>query len=450
MLDRPNTIPKTLQINAELPKPKSLSGATLDDWLAFIEKSHPSEIELGLDRIRLVYERLGLKGKIPKVVTVAGTNGKGTTTHCLDAIARHHGLKTGLYTSPHLINYNERVSICGEPVTDQMLVEGFEDVQRAQRDIKLTYFEYGTLCALSIFAKNDLDLMILEVGLGGRLDAVNVVDPDIAAISSIGLDHCDWLGSSRDQIGIEKAGIIRPGIPVVCTERDLPDSVEKLFKITQSKVQQLDKDFGVRVDGNDFDYFDNLSSECPRFERLPIGSFNTSNLAGAIRLAQLLDVSLQESTLRAAFSDIRLSGRQQIISESPWVMLDVGHNPDAMHSLAIKLQKTKTHKQGKTVAILGMLKDKDITSSIAELLPVIDEWHAVNIVGSPRAMDAHKVAGLVRAAGGHVVSEGKSVVTCFKRCFNEVTSQDRLVVVGSFLTVSPILEKYEDGTWIKG
>lgn len=452
MPDRPIPIhlPTVGASAVEYPDSKVAASVSLNDWLTYIEQCHPSEIELGLERIRVVYERMGIAGKLPKIVTVAGTNGKGTTTHCLDAIARHHGLKTGLYTSPHLIRYNERVRISGVPVGDGILVEGFEAVRRAQQDITLTYFEYGTLCALSVFANQDLDLVILEVGLGGRLDAVNVVEPSIAAITSIGLDHCDWLGSTRDQIGIEKAGIIRPGISVVCTEGDVPESVKRLFKENNCAIHQLNTDFSVLQNGNCFDYFRPIQSEAPIYKSLPVGEYNVSNLAGALKLAELLGLQLHEPSLHKAFADLRLNGRQQIISKTPWVMLDVGHNPDAMRALSLKLMQLKQGSNGKTIAIIGMLKDKDIASSIIELLPAIDQWHAVSIFGSPRVSDAHKIADLIRAAGGEVVSEGKSVVSCFQQCLNEVTSRDRLVVVGSFLTVSPILKEYEDGTWIKG
>lgn len=336
-----------------------MSARTLAGWLDFIGHQHPDAIALGLERVQEVLARMGARIACP-VITVGGTNGKGSVCAYLDSILRASGRRVGMYTSPHLLRYNERVQIDGVEARDQALGESFAAVEQARGGVPLTYFEFGTLSALWLFARELLDAVVLEVGLGGRLDAVNVVDTDCAVITGVALDHMDLLGDTREAIGFEKAGILRSARPAVVADPDPPSSVLREAERIGAQVMLLGRDFGYRTQANQWDYWGPAGKRAALAYPALRGAAQLRNAAAALAaldaLRERLPVAMQE--VRRGFAEVVLPGRFQVLPGRPQVILDVAHNSEAARTLAANLAAGGYANE--TIAVFGMLRDKDI------------------------------------------------------------------------------------------
>ncbi len=410
----------------------------LDDWLRWQESLHPSEIELGLERVRTVLERLSLTRPGFIIVTVAGTNGKGSCVAILESILQAAGYHIGTFTSPHLLRYNERIRVGGEQVTDAELCAAFERIDGARGDISLTYFEFGTLAAIDCLQRRGVEIAVLEVGLGGRLDAVNVLDTDVALITPVDVDHVTWLGSDRETIGIEKAGIMRAGRPVVVSDPQPPRSVLKYADELGAPLALAGRDYHYEVQqGAQGDQWRWSSGEQSR-NALPLpalrGDFQLANAAGVLmvlaRLGERFPVSQQ--AVRSGLLAVQLPGRFQVLPGRPMQILDVAHNPHSARALA----QTLAHQScpGRTLAVLGMLDDKDIVASVASLRTLVDDWYLASL-DVPRGVTA---ARLREALGG----EGQcfdSVHAARTAALSVMSEDDRLVIFGSFYTVAAAL-----------
>jgi len=421
--------------------------ATLPDWLAYLETLHPKSIALGLERVRSVHARLDASIGCP-VVTVAGTNGKGSTCAMLESILRCAGYRVGLYTSPHLLRYNERVRIAGRDATDAELSTAFSAVEDARlmtcdpngAPITLTYFEFGTLAALWLFARAGLDALILEVGLGGRLDAVNIVDPDVAVITSVDIDHVDYLGATREDIGREKAGILRAGRPAICAAPEPPASVMTAASAIAADFLLIGRDYGFVNESTQWRY------RGPRGERfgLPFpslrGAYQLSNAATALAVLDVLHSRLPVSggALREGLLTVSLAGRFQVLPGRPAVVLDVAHNPHAARALADALGAMGYYAE--TIAVCGMLADKDLAGVIAAMRARVDRWFVATLPG-PRGASADRLREVLVAAG---VAPGSirafaDVTRALTAAREAAREADRILVFGSFLTVAAAL-----------
>jgi dihydrofolate synthase/folylpolyglutamate synthase len=404
---------------------------TLAQWLEFIERQHPKAIALGLDRAAAVWSRMGVRITVP-VITVGGTNGKGSTCAMLESILRVGGYRTGLYTSPHLVRYNERVRVAGVEASDELLAASFEAVEAARGDTPLTYFEYGTLGALWIFAHEKVEALVLEVGLGGRLDAVNLVDADCAVLTSVGIDHVDYLGPDRESIGREKAGIFRAGRPAVIAEPDPPQSVlaapgEKLL---------IGRDFGYVNQESQWSYWGPSGKRGGLAHPALRGAMQLRNASAAMcaldALRERLPLSMQD--VRRGLAEVELPARFQVLPGKPQIILDVAHNPQAAHVLADNLGSSGFSPE--TIAVCGMLRDKDIEGVLRTLAPRITRWHLASLAG-PRAASAEELSRFVK---GECFA---SPAEAFAAALGSAGENDKIVVFGSFLTVGEVLE------WLK-
>lgn len=412
---------------------------TLTQWLAHLEKLHPVAIDLGLDRIRIVAERLGLlSGPIARqVVTVAGTNGKGSTVAMLEAVARAHGLRTASYTSPHLLRYNERLHLEGDEVSDDALIDAFERIEAARGDTGLTYFEMGTLAALVIIRDRAPDMAILEVGLGGRLDATNIIDADIGIVTSVALDHADFLGTDIEKIGVEKAGILRAGRPAILGSRRMVASVAAhAAALPVSRAFVLGQDFDWQREENGRWWWQRPAGGAA-LPSLPDPGLPLDNAASALTALETLNLPLEAERLELAFSDIRLAGRMQRIDR---YCLDVAHNPHAAAYVANQLaQKPVTRR----VALLGMLGDKDAEGVIDALWPVVDDWLPVTLSGA-RARHGDTLAEIIQSRGGQVIAVADGPVAGID-WLEQHSQHDDVLVCGSFFTVAEALARLERG-----
>jgi len=413
---------------------------TLDQWLERISQLHPSEIELGLDRVAKVAAAMGLRKPANRVVTVAGTNGKGSVVSFIDEIARAAGHKVGTYTSPHLFRYNERVSINGQSASDEELVAAFEAVEAARGEIPLTYFEFGTLAALWLFARAGLDLVVLEVGMGGRLDAVNIVDADVAVITSIALDHVEYLGRDRESIGREKAGIFRPMKPVVIGDPAPPESVLKAAEKLGGPVMQIGKEFkAVPIPGGNGKWSYQIGFE--RIELPAPGSpapVQPGNAAVAITALRVLQPGLNVSpeAIAQGVASMRIAGRMQVLPGPIEVVLDVAHNPQAAQQLAGWLMRNPS--RGATQAVFAALADKDVTNAVAALMGKIDVWRLAGLPNMGKRSQSvdllwQRVGGLL---GRSISSRHPTVAEALAEAQRYAQAGDRIVVFGSFHTVA--------------
>ena len=413
---------------------------TLAEWLEYIERQHPKSIDMGLDRVREVAQRMGLQRPAKKVITVAGTNGKGSTVAFIESIARAAGWKVGAYTSPHLLAYNERVRIDGTDAIDVDLVAGFEAVDAARGDTPLTYFEYGTLCALWLFQRSRLDLAVLEVGLGGRLDAVNLIDADVAVVTTVDIDHQDWLGNDREAIGFEKAGIARAWKPLVLGEDDPPSSVlGHAYAIGASAIRANCDFFFERVDAGLWCW-----REVGYSIELPVPTLaapaQLRNAATAIAALRALGRAIPKSAMATGVAEARLAGRlQRFERDGIEVMVDVGHNPQAARELAAWLRQSPA--SGRTFAVFAALGDKDVAGVAAALAGHIDRWFLAGLIeAGPRGEDvaalARRLAGTEAAAGSPHVD----VAAALTAARAEARAGDRILLFGSFHTVAAALE----------
>jgi dihydrofolate synthase / folylpolyglutamate synthase len=413
--------------------------SSLYEWLLWQEKLHPSSIDLGLERVRRTLERLGWQAPSCPVITVGGTNGKGSTVALLRRTLSAEGYRVGTFTSPHLLRYNERITIAERDVSDASLVAAFERIDVARDDDTLTFFEFNTLAALLIFETANLDAMVLEVGLGGRLDAVNVIDADLAIISSIGLDHCDWLGADIETIAAEKAGIMRRERPVIFGSRSMPNSIEVAARELGSHLQRLGRDFDWQASAGTWNWRGRQTNHFA----LPIpalhGQAQLDNASTALAALETLQARLpvKRSAIETGLRSVALPGRFQVIEcDAQWV-LDVAHNPDAAATLAENLRASSECRP--RIAVCGVLGDKDLPGIIAPLAGSFDGWVAVELQG-PRARPIDSFAAELRKLGNNVVATSPSVATACERALDLAGKEGQVVVFGSFLTVGPALE----------
>ena len=406
---------------------------SLASWLDYIERIHPKTMEMGLDRLEPVRRRMGIYPDFP-IITVAGTNGKGSTCAMLEAILRQAGYKAGCYTSPHLVRFNERIRIAGEEAEDEAIAMAFSKVEQAREDASLTYFEFSTLAAARLFADEKVDVAILEVGLGGRLDAVNLFDADCAVITGIDYDHMDYLGNTRDAIGFEKAGIFREGKPAVCADFDAPQSVLNHAQEIGARLLRIGTDFDFSRDENSWRY------RGPGISRghLPFpalrGAFQLSNASAALAALDALNLDVGEHAIAEGLSNLKLPGRFQILPGKPLVVLDVAHNPQAAGMLAANLLDMPCN--GKTIAIFGMLADKDIGGVVSAMQAGIDEWLIVGL-NAPRGADIERLRHAL--PDRCTVKAFPSVGEARGHACATAAENDRIVVFGSFYTVADFM-----------
>jgi len=412
-----------------------VTARTLAGWLEYIERQHPSTIALGLDRVAAALRELDIAPACP-VITVGGTNGKGSTCAMLASILGSAGYRVGLYTSPHLLRYNERVQLCGREAGDAALCEAFAAVERARRQIALTYFEYGTLAAAWLFAREQLDAVILEVGLGGRLDAVNVFDADCAALTSISIDHVEFLGDTREAIGREKAGIFRSARPAVVAESDPPASVLDVARRTGAQLLLMGRDFGYSAAGTQWSYWGPAGRRHGLAHPALRGSVQLRNAAAALAvldaLRERLPVGMQD--VRRGLATVALPGRFQVLPGRPQIVLDVAHNAEAAATLAQNLAASGYAPE--TIAVFGMLRDKDIAGVARAVAPRITRWHLARLAG-PRGTSARELARIVGEAGvAAPMFEHENVAAALAAARDEAGENDKIIVFGSFLTVA--------------
>ena len=412
-----------------------MSGRSLADWLAYIERQHPQPIALGLERVGEVLGRMKLALSCP-VLTVGGTNGKGSTCTMLESILRCAGLRTGLYTSPHLQRYNERVQVAGVEAGDAALAESFDAVERARAGVPLTYFEFGTLAALHRFAHEGIEAAILEVGLGGRLDAVNAIDSDCAVLTSVGIDHVEYLGGSREEIGREKAGIFRAGRPAIIAEPRPPASVLEEIRRIGAAALLIGRDFGYESQGTQWSYWGPSGKRAGLAHPALRGAVQLRNAAAALAaldaVRERLPVGMHE--IRRGLAEVELPGRFQVLPGRPQVILDVAHNPDAAAVLARNLGESGFARE--TIAVLGMLRDKDISGVVRAVAPRVTRWHLTTLPG-PRGAQSGELRRILAEAGiESSVREHASAGEALAAARGEAGEDDKIVVFGSFLTVA--------------
>ena len=410
---------------------------SLHAWLSWQESLNPKEIDLGLERVTRVLHQAGHENHFDcPLISVAGTNGKGSVVAFVEAIALAAGYKTCSYTSPHILRYNERIRIDGNEIDDDSLCMAFERIDQARAGEQLTYFEFGTLAAIDLFVKAKPDLVIMEIGLGGRLDAVNIMHPDVAVITSIAIDHTDWLGDDREAIGFEKAGIFRAGCPAVCGDIDPPRSLLEHAASLQVDLKQIGKHYRVEHQQGSWC----LCAEEARVDGLPLpalaGEFQFTNAATAIMaLKSLHQLDPGVEAIQQGLQQVRLPGRFQIIRQQPAVIVDVAHNPQAAQSL---LSLLKAHAcAGKTHAVIAMLADKPVASVIAQVSSAVDYWYTAGLESVPRGLSAPDMAAAVEQHSSDVkLSAASTVAGACELALANAAINDRIIVFGSFYTVT--------------
>ncbi len=452
----------------------ALESLTLEQWLDRIQFLHPVEIDMGLHRVRQVAERLGLcqsKALAPLVITVAGTNGKGSCVAMLDAVLRAASYRVGNYTSPHILRYNERVSLHGDAAEDALFCAAFNQIWQAHQGVSLSYFEYGTLAALLILQQAKLDVVILEVGLGGRLDAVNIIDTDLAVISSIDLDHQDWLGDTRELIGYEKAGIFRTGVATVCGDLDLPESIRKVAHDLGCPLFQQGIDYGIADETGNVDSVARDGSESRVSEGgkrsnnsatwcwwghdragdpvqhvdLPLPALDLINAATVLQVLTLLPVAVSVPAIRAGLDGIGLAGRFQRLHNSghpALVIVDVAHNPHAANLLACKLQKLRLQGMtGRIHLLLAMMHDKDQPGFFLALENTVDIWYIAHFAQS-RCLKAEKLLEKLQAVAHKAQFCGpfQTLAEAYELACKNSAEGDIIVATGSFFTVAEVMQ----------
>ena len=422
------------------------TGLPLSEWLAWLETLSPTEINLGLQRTQRVLEALELP-RPPHVLLLAGTNGKGSSVAMTDALLRATGHRTGAYTSPHISCFNERIVVDGVAATDADIIAAFERVEAARRGTELTYFEFGTLAAAVVFAAAKLDVWILEVGLGGRLDATNAIDPTASLITNVSLDHCDWLGFDVESIGFEKAGVMRPGVATVFGDRNVPESVVRQAKQCGSALLLAGRDYDFNVhEGGTWSWHGPSNSIEDLHPPGLLGEFQTGNAAAVLMLLEAAGLSgaVDAKLVNKVLPNVSLKGRlQRIVLDSPgspgneW-LIDVAHNPAAAGVLAKTLADREN--SGETIAIIGVLNDKDVEGVVAPLLPQVDRWIAMT-PDSHRAIAANELARRISNLAGKACLIAESPAAAIELARRTASENDRILATGSFFTVSPVLEQ---------
>ncbi|MHA6494474.1 bifunctional tetrahydrofolate synthase/dihydrofolate synthase [Pseudomonas borbori] len=415
---------------------------SLADWLAYLEHLHPTTIEMGLERCRAVAQRLGLGKPAPRVITVTGTNGKGSTCAFLAELLREQGLQVGVYSSPHLLRYNERVQVAGREASDDELCEAFCAVEAARADTSLTYFEMGTLAAFWLFQRAALDVVVLEVGLGGRLDAVNLIDADLALVTSIGLDHAEWLGDTRESVAYEKAGIFRPGLPALCGDLDPPLPLLEQVALLDSPLFLRGRDYDLSISENAWHWYGlSADGQVLRLDALPLLDLPMENAALAIQAYALLGLPWRQESIVEALRRTRVTGRldrRQINwhGKQLTLLLDVGHNPHAADFLAQRLASRVI--PGRRLAVFGLLADKDLAGVLQPLLSEVAEWAVAPLLTSRTRSAAELLVHLQNKraqASAHV-----SVLAALEAQCERASADDEILLFGSFYCVAEALE----------
>ena len=443
---------------AHLSKRKNLT-----EWLDYIEHLHSAEIEFGLTRVNQVFNALFPNGLDCRVITVGGTNGKGSTCTLIEKILLDAGYSCGKNTSPHIVNFNERVAINGNFASDDELVDAFETIDLKRQKILLTYFEFTFLAALVIFQKREVDFAICEVGMGGRLDAVNILSPEASIITNIGLDHTQWLGNTREAIALEKVAISRPHKPCIVGDADFPTKSCDYLLEKKSKGLIYSKDFHIdsneapswQIIVSEFDeYFpdrdESLLKNLPKLEA--VHHYQNASCA-ILALLSMKNVKINSVGIKKALTDSHIIGRCQILNQAPLIIVDVAHNIDSVKALCqfVRLKKSKIANQGKTIAIISMLDDKDMNASLQQINEEIDEWYIAELPVT-RAANIEKIKSAIQFAQGNskkgsiknlkkslIVKEFDSIKTAFTQVKKSIKPSDCVVVFGSFFVVSDIL-----------
>jgi dihydrofolate synthase/folylpolyglutamate synthase len=413
-------------------------GSSLAAWLERLESRSPREIVLGLDRVAVVLERLA--PTLPRVVfTVGGTNGKGSSVELTQDLFTRAGTVTGAYTSPHILHYNERIRVNGIPVSDAEIVGSFERIEAARGSTELTYFEFGTLAAVLVFEARGVEVAVLEVGMGGRLDAVNAIEPTASLITNVSLDHCEWLGADVEAIAVEKAGIMRPRRPTVYAAASVPQSILRIAAAQHTDLRLPGRDYGFEQAGSGWNW-------CGRTVRLRslappalAGRAQFVNAAGVLALLEAagFEELLNGEQVSAALRGLSIPGRMQQVRDTHTWLLDVAHNPAAARVLADGLRDDPV--AGPTVALLGMLADKDVEGCVEPLLPLVDHWIACT-ADNNRALPAAELARRVANAANRACLEAASVDDAMSEARNFCGPDGRILVTGSFYSVGPVLK----------
>jgi dihydrofolate synthase/folylpolyglutamate synthase len=408
---------------------------TLEDWLARIERLHPREVELGLERVAAVRDAARLSPEFA-VISVAGTNGKGSTCAMLEAMLAAAGYRVGLYTSPHLTVFNERIRVRGAHAQDAVICEAFERVERARGDIPLTYFEFTTLAAIDVFRRSDLDVAVLEIGLGGRLDAVNAFDADCAVVTTVDLDHMDYLGPDREAIGREKAGIFRSRRPAVCADEDPPRSLLEHADRTGAELLLAGRDYGFVESGGQWHYWSAASRRSGLPHPALLGAHQLANAAAAIAALEAMRARLpvDMGAIRRGLVEVEVPARMQVVPGRPNIVLDVAHNPQAARTLAAALAAMPC--SGRTLAVFAMLADKDIAGVAAALRPLVSEWFIAPLGGTRGASAETVRLALGADAQARTFPDPAGAYAAAREA---ASGNDRILVFGSFYTVGAVL-----------
>ncbi len=413
---------------------------TLADWLSYLETLHPKTIALGLERVAQAKQQLSLNPDFP-IIMVGGTNGKGSVCAMLESIFHAAGYLVGCYTSPHLLDYNERVRVGKRQVSDAALCAAFEKIEQVRGDVPLTYFEFGTLAAMQCFIEQKIEVAILEVGLGGRLDAVNVFDADCSVVVSVDIDHTEYLGDTREKIAYEKAGIFRGGRVAVFGDLDMPNAIASEAQRMGAQLWQLGEQYSFTAGKQQWNYRSKLGTRSALPYPALRGSFQLRNASAALAALDVLREKLpvDMSAVRRGLGEVTLPGRFQVIPGKPQLILDVAHNPHAAISLAQNLAAMPP--AGKTFALFAMLKDKDMAGVVRALRAQVDVWLVAGIA-APRGATALELAQVLDEEG--VIGTVQTFVTvtdALRHACNEAAENDRIAAFGSFYTVAEVMRE---------
>ncbi len=412
---------------------------TLADWLTYLESLHPKTIALGLDRVAKVKLELGLNPDFP-VITVGGTNGKGSVCAMLESILHAAGYKVGCYTSPHLLHYNERVRIGKKAASDQGLCVSFEKIEQARGDVALTYFEFGTLAAMQCFIEHKIDVAILEVGLGGRLDAVNVFDADCSVVTSVDIDHTDYLGNTRELIAFEKAGIFRSGRVAICSDSDVPRAIFDHARNIGAELWCMGDEIDFTARDGQWDF----RGKSVARHSLPYpalrGKYQLNNASAALAALDVLKdrLPVNMEAVRRGLVEVQLPGRFQVVPGKPALILDVAHNPHAARALAQNLAAMPACPR--TFAVFSMLRDKDVVGVVETLAPFVDTWLVASI-DAPRGFRADELVRVLQQGGIHgEMLTFDTIADAVTYAYNAADENDRIAAFGSFYTVAEVMQ----------
>ena len=416
--------------------------SNLQEWLDWQQTLHPQNIDFKLERIKSVYEKLNIKSIADKVIIVAGTNGKGSTVAILESILFESKYSVGTFTSPHIKRYNERIKINKEEVTSAELIESFKIIDKLRGETTLTYFEFATLTAFYLFSKRKLDYVVLEVGLGGRLDATNIIDSNLSIITSIGIDHTEFLGTTIDSIALEKAGVMRPFSPCIYADQNPPSVLLSYAKKNGSNFLYNQNDFFTKILKDTWVWRSNLGKELV-LPLLPLrGDFQYNHASAALQALEIIEPSIIDNIklLKEGINNISLTGRYQRISSNPEIIVDVAHNADSAEKLMDNINREP---KKNTIAVVGILKDKDVYSLVKPMVNNVDKWFC-GTINSERGMNSDEIKTRMSGAIGH--NDIETFDSIDEACTNAMRSlrkEDRLIVYGSFYTVSEFLDYYE-------